>query len=414
MSISQNEIINYSILQNCIKNCRNRKEKFNFIISIIDYHMSNKIEFSIRGLANVLKVSRNIIKKAFLIISLPFLIVLLGFKEETRGRKLYEDNHPEIIDQLYEICEFVQHADKSLRDDTIYVDYTLSEMKEKLIEKYNYSKKDAPCENTIRRIIKDHFGYKLTKINKCQVLKKIPETDEIFDNVQKSILKLYNSSTNTIGWSIDDKAKYHLGNLSYGGKSYADKKALDHDTTFTETITPFGILDLITSQTYVFCTNSNSTAEFKADCMEKILLMELAKNPNINTLMLFLDNGPENNSSRSLWIYKLYELAKKYNIKIQLVYYPPYHSKYNRIEHYWGVLQKRLSKEIIINPEQLIAVINSTKWHGINSIGYYDTKVYEKGIKIDDQIMEEIKNNCITYTNEKIKKWSQIINPQAL
>ena len=52
--------------------------------------------------------------------------------------------------------------------------------------------------------------------------------------------------------------------------------------------------------------------------------------------MLFLENGPENSSARSLWIYKLIETAKKYKITIELVYYPPYHSKYNKIEHYWG------------------------------------------------------------------------------
>ena len=120
------------------------------------------------------------------------------------------------------------------------------------------------------------------------------------------------------------------------------KEANDHDTKYSEIVTPFGILDLKTNQTYVYCTYNNSTAEFKVDCMEERLKEELSKNPNIKKLMLFLDNGPENSSSRSLWIYKLVELAKKYNIIIELVYYPPYHSKYNKIEHYWGVLQRKL------------------------------------------------------------------------
>lgn len=63
--------------------------------------------------------------------------------------------------------------------------------------------------------------------------------------------------------------------------------------------------------------------------------------------MLFLDNGPENSSRRKLWMKRIIELTMKYGIPIKLVYYPPYHSKYNLIEHYWGVLQRSWSGLIL-------------------------------------------------------------------
>ena len=147
------------------------------------------------------------------------------------------------------------------------------------------------------------------------------------------------------------------------------------------------------------------------DCIEERLNEELKTNPNIKKLMLFLDNGPENSSARSLWIYKLIETAKKYNITIELVYYPPYHSKYNKIEHYWGVLQRKWSKEIIKTEKKLIEVINQTKWHNIKSEGYFRDKKYEKGIKIDKEILDELKEKHISHGSTKLKKWSVIITP---
>lgn len=411
MNISQIVKKYYSCSKEKIKNCKNREEKLDLIITLIGDLIDAVAKITVRGIAKVLGISRKLVAKAITIIAYPFMMVLLKSISETRGRKLFEYHHPEIIKQLHEICKFVENADSSLQDEIIYVDYTLSEMKEQLITKYGYTEEDAPCEHTISRILKEYFGYKLTKIKKSRVLKKIPETDEIFSHVKLRLLALELSGDDTIGWSIDDKAKKKLGNISENGKSLAKKEADDHDTNYNKIVTPFGILNLKTNKSYVYCTENNSTAEYKVDCIEHRLKAELEDNPNIKKLMLFLDNGPENASSRSLWIYNLVELAKKYNITIELVYYPPYHSKYNKIEHYWGVLQRKWSKELIKSDQKLIEVINHTKWHGIKSEGYISSKAYEKGKKIDKKIMVEIKEKYISHYSNKLKKWSVIITP---
>lgn len=411
MNISQIVTKYHSCSKENIRNCKNRNEKLNLIITLIGDLINTGIKITIRGVAKALEISRKLVAKAITIITYPFMLLLLKSINETRGRKLFEHHHPEIIEQLHEICKFVENADSGLQDEIIYIDYTLSEMKDQLKNRYGYTKETAPCEHTISRILKEYFGYKLTKIKKSKVLKKIPETDEIFNHVKLKLLALELSGDDTIGWSIDDKAKKKLGNISENGKSLAKKEADDHDTKYSKIVTPFGILNLKTNKAYVYCTENNSTAEYKVDCIEHRLKAELEDNPNIKKLMLFLDNGPENSSSRSLWIYNLVELAKKYNITIELVYYPPYHSKYNKIEHYWGVLQRKWSKELIKSDQKLIEVINRTKWHGINSKGYISSKLYEKGKKIDDKIMIEIKDKYISHYNEKLKKWSVIITP---
>jgi transposase len=51
------------------------------------------------------------------------------------------------------------------------------------------------------------------------------------------------------------------------------------------------------------------------------------------------DNWPENSGVRSQWLKRLVEFSARWETKVQLAYYPPYHSKYNPIERVFGVLE---------------------------------------------------------------------------
>ena len=49
-------------------------------------------------------------------------------------------------------------------------------------------------------------------------------------------------------------------------------------------------------------------------------------------LVINADNGPESNGQRTQWLKRLSDFSDVAGIRIQLAYYPPYHSKYNPIE----------------------------------------------------------------------------------
>ena len=165
------------------------------------------------------------------------------------------------------------------------------------------------------------------------------------------------------------------------------------------------------NETFVTCTTNNSTAEFKVDCIEQYLINKL-KNFKLKKLLIFLDNGPENSSKRSLWLKKLVDLAIKYNIVIQLVYYPPYCSKYNKIERVWATVQIKWRRILIDSLDLLITCLNEIKWNGVNMKAQLSTKAYEKGIKISDYEMENYVNKHII-RDEGIEKWSLFITPFA-
>lgn len=401
----------YSSTLEKIKNAKLNKEKQESIIELISNLVVTKIPFSVRSLAKALSVSRQLITKVLTIMIYPLIWMISNLKTETRGRKKIEEKHPEIINQIKTICENFEHVDKSLQDRIIYIDITLSGIKDKLKSVYGYSEKECPCENTIRRILITKLNYKITTVKKSRVYKKIPETDDIFDNVKKKKEELKFSDNNVIGISIDDKTSKYIGRLSGGGKAWVQRYGLDHDTNPTYIVKPFGILDQKTKETFVYCTTSNSTAEYKVNCIEEYLIKKLNENPQIHKLMLFLDNGPENSSSRKLWMDRLIQLSIKYNIEIELVYYPPYHSKYNPIEHFWGVLQRHWNGLIIDNLEKLIGVINSCTFDGVYATGILKTEKYDKGVSVDKKKFQKLLEKHVYYPKESIKKWSLIIIP---
>lgn len=394
---------NFSFSINKLKNARTNKEKRSILQEIVGNIINAGINISARALAKIVSVSRKLVQNVIN----SFQFNNNENRIETRGRKPIIEKYPKIVLQVKEICNKFEVVDKSLRDEIVYVSITLRKIKATLISNYNYTNDNCPCENTIRKIMIKNLGYKITKIKKKKVFKKIPETDMIFANVNSKLNEAL--SPNVLALSIDDKTAKYIGNLSGGGYSWITKEALDHDTLPNYILKPFGIMNLKTKQVDVYCTTSNSTANFKVDMLDKYLCKHLI--PSIDKVMIFLDNGPENSSRRKLWMSRIIKLSVKYNIAIELVYYPPYHSKYNKIEHYWGVLQRNWSGLILDTLDKAIGIINSTTWSGIYSKGHLSTKKYEKGIKVDEIELKKAIKKHVSYENKGIEKWSLLITP---
>ena len=180
-------------------------------------------------------------------------------------------------------------------------------------------KKTCPCKSTLSRLLND-LGYKIQKVKKTKVLDKVPETNAIFENVNETKQFIPKYSDDVVVISIDDKNRKKIGNISDNGYSWFNRQALDHDNNFNCTIVSFGILDLKTNETFVYCNKGNSTANFKVDCIDNYLIKK-KETFNIKRLIIFLYNCPENSGRRTLWMKYLIDLSKKYNISIELVYF---------------------------------------------------------------------------------------------
>lgn len=327
---------------------------------------------------------------------------------EFRGRNSITIHYPNIINDIEKVIEKYKNVDSHFKTETLYVSISPKAIIEELEKNYNYPHKFS-CYNTIDGLLKKR-GYKLHKIPKIQVLDKIPETDAIFENVNEHLEDIKNTDDSVAAISIDDKSAKKIGNISDNGTTRLPLSALDHDTNIECTIKPFGILDLKTNETFITCTKGSSTAEFKVECIEQFIIQRLKRNP-LKKLLIFLDNGPENSGVRKLWLLKLVKLSIKYNIVIDLVYYPPYHSKYNKIERYWARLQMNWNKIITNTIEKVIESINKTVWISVKSVGILSTKNYIKGIEVSNSEIELINSHIIR--EKGLEKWSIVITPYA-
>src|SRR5574337_1813801 len=90
--------------------------------------------------------------------------------------------------------------------------------------------------------------------------------------------------------------------------------------------------------------------------------------PQTQVLLLNLDNGPENHSHRSQFLYRLVRFAQTHRLLVRLAYYPPYHSKYNPIERCWGALENYWNGALLNSVEAAVGWAKTMTWRGVTPI----------------------------------------------
>lgn len=180
-----------------------------------------------------------------------------------RGRKKMEALNPVLEKDIREIAEGKSQTDPTFRTTKLYRKITGAEVRRQLIEERGYQASAAPSERSLRRKL-TQMGYHPRKVIKSRPIRRIAQTDEIFNEVHR-INQQADETPTTVRVSIDTKAVVAIGDLSRGGKSRQGEQALDHDMEPEQNVTPFGIHRPDTSQTWLYFTTGNATSDFMAD-----------------------------------------------------------------------------------------------------------------------------------------------------
>jgi len=90
--------------------------------------------------------------------------------------------------------------------------------------------------------------------------------------------------------------------------------------------------------------SSSKTSDFMVDTLQE-WWNHLTPDQQQQTqrIQLKMDNGPESSGVRTQFLKRIVEFVDQIGKPIHLLYYPPYHSKYNPIERCWGILEKHSS-----------------------------------------------------------------------
>jgi hypothetical protein len=216
--------------------------------------------------------------------------------------------------------------------------------------------------------------------------KKIQETDAIFEQLATLHAQAKNDDR-VLRLSLDAKASVAIGPFSRHGSSRVVVKAADHDFEALDQLTPFGIFLPDYDQLYLYFTPSHLTADFMVDCLHDFWQTVQVRFPHIKTLLLNLDNGPENHSRRTQFMQRLTDFADATQLTLQLAYYPPYHSKYNPIERTWGVLEQHWNGTLLDSRQTVLRFASTMTWKTFSPIVKLVDQVYQTGIALSQRAM---------------------------
>lgn len=124
-----------------------------------------------------------------------------------------------------------------------------------------------------------------------------------------------------------------------------------------------GIL-LVATGALTLIFGSKETSDFWVDALK--LWWGQAQNQlgSIRRLVIYLDNGPNNSGTRTQFLKRLIEFADWSGLEIRLVYYPPYHSKYNPIERCWSILEQKWGGVLLNGLKVILQQALRMTWKG--------------------------------------------------
>ena len=137
--------------------------------------------------------------------------------------------------------------------------------------------------------------------------------------------------------------------------------------------------------------------------------MDEHEKTHTSLLQIKIDNGPESSGRRTQYLHRMVQFADAINTPIQLLYYPPYHSKYNPIERCWGILELKWNGAKQIDVETMLGWAKKMTWKGMHPVVELSRKVYEKGISLGKAAMRAVEARLKRHP--ALPKYDILINP---
>lgn len=188
-----------------------------------------------------------------------------------------------------------------------------------------------------------------------------------------------------------------VGDFPRGGEGRGEGavKALDHDTAPEAILVPFGILELSRGavpidQPWFLFGHAKPTTDFVADGLDQWWRERQAARPGVKRLHIESDNGPEIASSRTQFLRRVVEFVDRHRVAVELVYLPPYDSKYNPIERCGGVLERHWDGALLSSVADVSSWAGPMAWRGLRPIVRETVAVYERGVRLTEAALRPV------------------------
>lgn len=305
------------------------------------------------------------------------------------GRPRTEETQPELVDALLALVEPTTRGDPEspLR-------WTCKSVRN-LTKELN-SQGFSIGRNKVHQLLMER-DFSLQAPRKMEEGKDHPDRDEQFRYINQTVIDFHQNGQPVV--SIDTKKKELVGEFYQKGQEWQPKGQPEKVNTYDfpnlaiGRAVPYGIYDIFAQEGWVSVGVSADTAAFAVNSIRTWWYeMGIYRYPDAHELLLTADGGGSNGHRLRLWKKELQDLADETGLTIHVLHYPPGTSKWNKIEHQmFSYISKNwrgrplTSYEVVVN-----CIAATTNEKGLEISAALDKNIYEKGIKISDEVMDSL------------------------
>ena len=328
-------------------------------------------------------------------------------RREGGGRHTVLPQHPEWVQAVVRIIE-PHMAGLPQDEEVVWMSMNKTQIRNELAKSgYEISRYH------ITQIL-DSLGLRERSFRKDIPMREVKDRNEQFENIAATRKSLEEIGIPII--SIDTKKKELLGNFKRPGKalSNGELKSYDHDFgTFSNgMLVPHGIYDVTRNVGYMTMGMSHDTSKFVCDNIERVWNCYLkGQYPDARTIAILCDGGGSNSSSHRIVKQDLMDLANRLNMRLLVMHYPPYCSKFNPIEHrLFSQITRSWSGAPLMSVEDALrrAEMTATK-PGLKVYADINTKTYDIKRQVDESYERRLAWQVVF--SPILPKWNYLIKP---
>jgi hypothetical protein len=253
----------------------------------------------------------------------------------------------------------------------------------------------------------------LHKIQKVLEGGQSPDREAQFQRIGE-LKKEYSAAGNPV-FSLDTKAKEHLGKLFRAGRVWTQKafQAFDHDfpSWATGVIIPHGIYDIARNRGHINIGLSHDTSLFACDSF-RWYWNRIGQRcyPNATSILLLCDSGGSNAAAHYIFKQDLQSLVNDIGIEIRVAHYPSYCSKFNPIERRFFPHVARACQGLLFDTVATVVRLmrKASTTTGLRTTVNVIRRVYDTG----RQVADNFKANMAIQFDKLLPKWNYVANPQ--
>ena len=256
-------------------------------------------------------------------------------------------------------------------------------------------------------------GLALHKIEKVLPGGQSPDRDTQFKRIAE-LKGDYTAAGNPV-FSMDTKAKEHLGQLFRAGRVWTQKAfcAFDHDfpSWATGVIIPHGIYDIARNRGHLNIGLSHDTSQFACDSF-RWYWNKIGQRcyPNATSILLLCDCGGSNSAAQYLFKEDLQDLVNDLRIEIRVAHYPSYCSKFNPIERRFFPHVARACRGMLF--DTLDTAVRLMRKASTTTGLRTTVNVIRRGYEIGRQVADKFKATMNLLFDDLLPKWNYVALPR--